>query len=210
MVHLIPTGKRLSLSLAALSLFITCTYAQNPASSGQCAVSSSPPQVRSEGLTEKVGNILFQCSNYPASAVISGNISLFFPVSVTNQIGSNNNNALDAVLSIDSGSGLTPTAVPGTISGNEITFQGVSVTVPANGAFNLQISSVRIAAYQFGLSVPQSIDVSISSPFPINQSQVAVAYTQEGLYATLYSTGITCVGSPLPTTVTVSNLFAAQ
>jgi uncharacterized protein (TIGR03437 family) len=166
--------------------------------------------VRSEGLTEKVGNLVFQCSNYPASAVVSGNISLFFPVSVTNQIGPNNNNAVDAVLSINSGSGFIPTSVPGTISGNEITFQGVSVTVPANGAFNLQISNVRVAAYQFGLSGPQSIDVSISSPFPIGQSQIAVAYAQEGLYATLYSTGITCVGSPLPTTVTVSNLFAAN
>jgi len=209
MVHLIPTGKRLRLALAAISLFIPSIYAQNPASAGQCAVSSVPTQIRTEGLTEKVGNIFLQCSGYPASTAVSGSLTLFFPVSVTNQIGPNNN-ALDAVLSLNTGSGFTPTATPGIISGNNITFQGISVPVPASGAFSLQISSVRVAAYQFGLSGPQAIDVSISSPFPINQSQIAVAYAQSGLYATLYSTGITCVGSPLPTTVTVSNLFTAK
>src|ERR1700689_1547018 len=102
MVHLIPTGERLVLALAAVTLLIPSIYAQNPASSGQCLVSSVPTQVRTEGFTEKVGNILLQCSNYPASAVVSGNLTLFFPVSVTNQIGPNNN-ALDAVLSLNTG-----------------------------------------------------------------------------------------------------------
>lgn len=209
MVHLIPTGKRLCLALAAVSLLIPNIFAQNPASTGQCLVSSAPTQVRTEGLTERVGNLLLQCSNYPASTVVSGNLTLFFPVSVTNQIGPTNN-ALDAVLSLNTGSGFTPTATPGIVSGNNITFQGIGVPVPTSGAFSLQVSNVRLAAYQFGLSGPQAINVSISSPFPINQSQIAVAYAQSGLYATLYSTGITCVGSPLPTTVTVSNLFTAQ
>ena len=209
MALLIPNGKRLSLSLAALSLSICTTYAQTPASSGQCTVSTVPVQVRAEGLTERLGNIIFQCSNYPASAVVSGNLTLFLPVSITNRIDANNN-ALDAVLLVDSGSGFTPTGIPGKIGGNNITFQGLSVTVPASGAFNLEISSVRVAAYQFAFSGQQSINASISSPFPIPQSTVAVAYVQTGLYATLYSTGIACVGSPVPSTISLANLFAAQ
>ena len=164
MALLIPNGKRLSLSLAALSLSICTTYAQTPASSGQCTVSTVPVQVRAEGLTERLGNIIFQCSNYPASAVVSGNLTLFLPVSITNRIDANNN-ALDAVLLVDSGSGFTPTGIPGKIGGNNITFQGLSVTVPASGAFNLEISSVRVAAYQFAFSGQQSINASISSPF---------------------------------------------
>jgi uncharacterized protein (TIGR03437 family) len=209
MVLLIPNGKRLSLSLAAISLSICATYAQSPVSSGQCTVSSVPSQVRAEGLTERLGNIIFQCSNYPASAVVSGNLTVFLPVAITNRIDANNN-ALDAVLLVDSGSGFTPTGIAGKIAGNNIAFQGLSVTVPASGAFNLEISSVRIAAYQFGFSAPQSINANISGPFPLAQSTIAAAYVQTGLYATLYSTGITCVGSPVPSTVTLSNLFAAQ
>jgi uncharacterized protein (TIGR03437 family) len=209
MVLLIPNGKRLSWSLAAVFLSICTTYAQTPASSGQCTVSAVPPQVRAEGLTEQLGNIILQCSNYPASAVVSGNLTVFVPVSITNRIDANNN-ALDAVLLVDSGSGLMPTGIPGKIAGNNITFQGLNVTVPASGAFNLEISSVRIAAYQFAFSAPQSINASISGPFTLAQSTVAAAYVQTGLYATLYNTGITCVGSPVPSTVTLSNLFAAQ
>jgi len=209
MVHLIPKSKHVIFLLAVLTLLISNTYAQSPASAGQCAVSSVPPQVRAEGLTERLGTVVLQCSGYSPAAVISGNLSLFFPVSVTNRVDANNN-ALDAVLSLNTGSGFVPTSIPGNINGREITFQGLSVTVPASGQFSLQVSSVRGAAYQFGLSGPQSIDASISSPFPINQSQIVVAYAQTGLYATLYSTGITCVGSPVPAAITLANLFAAQ
>jgi uncharacterized protein (TIGR03437 family) len=156
-----------------------------------------------------LGNIIFQCSNYPAAAVVSGNLTLFLPVSITNRIDANNN-ALDAVLLVDSGSGFTPTGIAGKIGGNNITFQGLNVTVPASGAFNLEISSVRIAAYQFAFAAPQSITAGISGPLPVTQSTIAVAYVQTGLYATLYNTGITCVGSPVPSTITLSNLFAAH
>src|SRR5580692_1369730 len=183
MVLLIPNGKRLSWSLAAVFLSICTTYAQTPTSSGQCTVSTIPPQVRAEGLAERLGNIIFQCSNYPASAVVSGNLTLFLPVSVSNRIDANNN-ALDAVLLVDSGGGFTPTGIPGKIAGNSIAFQGLTLTVPASGAFNLEISSVRIAAYQFAFSGQSSINASISSPFPLTQSTVAVAYVQTGLYAT--------------------------
>src|ERR1700733_9369398 len=186
MVLLIPNGKRLSWSLAAVFLSICTTYAQTPASSGQCTVSAVPPQVRAEGLTEQLGNIILQCSNYPASAVVSGNLTVFVPVSITNRIDANNN-ALDAVLLVDSGSGLMPTGIPGKIAGNNITFQGLNVTVPASGAFNLEISSVRIAANQFAFSAPQSINANISGALPLTQSSIAVAYVQTGLYATLYN-----------------------
>jgi uncharacterized protein (TIGR03437 family) len=209
MALLIPNGKRLSLSLAAISLSICATYAQSPASSGQCTVSSVPAQVRAEGLTERLGNIIFQCSNYPAAAVVSGNLTVFLPVGITNRIDANHN-ALDAVLLVDTGSGFTPTGIPGNIGGNDIAFQGLNVTVPASGAFNLEISSVRIAAYQFAFSGQPSINASISSPFTLTQSTVAVAYVQTGLYATLYSTGIACVGSPVPSAISLANLFAAK
>src|SRR5580692_3994012 len=162
MVHLIPIGKRLCLPLAALSLFITNTYAQSPTSVGQCVVSSTPTQVRAEGLTERLGSVVLQCAGYTPAAVISGNLTLFYPVAVTNQVDANNN-ALDAVVLLNTGNGFTPTSVPGKIAGNNITFQGLSVTVPAGGQFTLEVSNVRGAAYQLGLFAPQSINASISS-----------------------------------------------
>src|SRR5207237_7068708 len=44
---------------------------------------------------------------------------------------------------------------------------------------------------------------------PLDQAQAIVAYAQTSLTTTLYSTGITCAGSPAPSAFTLSNLFAA-
>src|SRR6202011_1080609 len=48
-----------------------------------------------------------------------------------------------------------------------------------------------------------------TSSIQVNQSQLIVAYPQTGLQASLYSAGITCIGSPLPTTFSLTNLFSA-
>jgi uncharacterized protein (TIGR03437 family) len=164
--------------------------------------------VRGEGLTERFGSIVFQCSGFVPSSTVSGNITAFLTVSVTNRVDANNN-ALDAVLSVDTGGGLTPTAIPGKIAGNNITFQGLSIAVPANGNFNVQISNIRGAAFQSGPTAPHQLNVLISAPFAVNQSSVTVASVQTGLFSTQNSAGIYCVGSPVPSTVTMSNLFSA-
>jgi uncharacterized protein (TIGR03437 family) len=164
--------------------------------------------VRGEGLTERFGAIVFQCSGFITSSTVSGNITVFLPVSVTNRVD-NNNNALDAVLSVDTGGGFTPTAIAGKIAGNNITFPGLTLVVPANGNFNVQISNIRGAAFQSGLTAPHQLNALISAPFALNQSSVTVANVQTGLFGTQNSAGIYCVGSPVPSTITMSNLFSA-
>src|SRR5215469_16810315 len=208
MVRPILPGKRLCWLLAALSCSFFSAYAQTSPASGNCAVSASPTQVRGEGLTERFGAIVFQCSGFIPSSTISGNITVFLPVSVTNRVD-NNNNALDTVLSVDTGGGLTPTAIAGKIAGNNITFQGLSIVIPANGNFNVQISNIRGAAFQSGLTVAHQLNAQISAPFVLNQSSVTVASVQTGLFSTQNSAGIYCVGSPVPSTITMSNLFSA-
>ena len=166
-----------------------------------------PPQVRAEGLTERIGDLSLQCTGSTPNAVLTGNLTLFLPVSVTNRVDSNNQ-AQDAVLSVDYGTGFTPTATRGTVSGNNISFNGISVTVPANGNFNLKISNVRIAANQGNSFAPQPISASISSFIPIDRPQVVVAYSQTGLYSLNSDTKITCSGSPVPSTIDLADLFS--
>ena len=86
--------------LAILSFSFFSTYAQTSAASGNCAVFAAPAQVRGEGLTERLGAIQFQCSGFIPSSTVSGNITIFLPVSVTNRVDTNNN-AVDAVLAVD-------------------------------------------------------------------------------------------------------------
>jgi uncharacterized protein (TIGR03437 family) len=207
MEHLILRGKGLRWLLAILSYSFLSAYAQSPSTVGSCAVFASPAQVRGEGLTERFGSILFECSGFIPSSTVSGNLTIFLPVSVTNRVDTNNN-ALDAVLAVDTGGGLTPTAIAGNIAGNNISFRGLSVVVPANGNFNVQIANIRGAAYQSGLAVAHQLNAQISAPFVLTQTAVTVASVQAGLYSTQNSAGIYCVGSPVPSALTMSNLFS--
>src|ERR1700674_5086600 len=103
---LIRTGRRL-IAPALFFLSACATSAQTLPFSGRCAVASVPVQVRSEGVTERLGDIQLQCSGSNPGTVLSGNLTLFFPVSVTNRVDTNNLTR-DAAVSVDYGSGFVP------------------------------------------------------------------------------------------------------
>ncbi len=206
------SGLLARLPLLILTSGICATYAQTLPVSGRCAVTAVPTQVRAEGITERMGDIILQCSGSNPGAVLSGNLSVILPVSVTNRVDSSNLTQ-DAVLSVDYGSGFVPTGVPGQVTNSMITFNGISLTVPSSGKLNIKISNIRADVYQGGTLSPQPVfaQLAFSTPssIPIDQSRPVVANPQVGLYTSLYNTGITCTGSPLPSTLSVSNLFAA-
>jgi uncharacterized protein (TIGR03437 family) len=207
-------SKRTLQILTVLSFTFCAAFAQTEPFSGRCLATSSPTLVRAEGLTERLGDIQLQCSGSVPGAVFANNLTLFLPVSVTNRVDANNLTR-DTVLSVDYGSGFIPTAIAGQISNRNITFNGLNFAVPASGNLNLKISNLRAAVNQLApvayaaLLAPTPVTISISSSFPIDQAQLIVAYAQVGLLATLYSTGITCYGSPVPETISLANLFAA-
>src|ERR1019366_4131574 len=210
MKHLMVNGKRTFLSICLLQISLCVTFGQQPSSTARCQVSTSPPLVRAEGLTERLGDIVLQCSGAVPGTLFSGNVTVIFPVSVTNRVDANNLTR-DAVVSVDLGSGFVPTAIAGQVSGNSISFNGISYTAPASGNVNLRISGVRAAMNQLGLTsaVPATVTAFLSSSLAVDQSQLVVAYSQAGLLSSLSNTTITCVGSPAPGTFDLPNLFAA-
>jgi len=173
-----------------------------------CSVFTSPPQIRSEGLTERVGDLQLQCSFATPPASLTGNLTVFLPVQVTNAVDSNSV-AADAVLSVNTGSGYVPTSTPALVNSNSVAFYGINVPVPSNGQLSLKISGIRINATQVTGGGAAPVYASISFVIPVNQAQIIVAYAQRSLYSTTYATGITCYGSPLPSSITLTNLFSA-
>ena len=201
----IPGKLAMFRSLTLIFLAIGCSYAQTVPGS-HCQVSAVPTQVRTEGLTERMGDIILQCSGSNPGTALTANLTIYLPIQVTNRVNSNNQ-AVDATVSVDYGSGYTATPISGQVSPAGIAFNGVSLMAPANGSFNLKVSGIRAAVFQGNGGSTQSVVASLSFGLPLDQSQVVVAYAQRGLFATLYQAGITCVGSPLPSTVSVSSLF---
>jgi len=150
-----------------------------------------------------MGDILIQCSGSTAGAVLTGNLTVALPVIVTNRVGPGNL-ATDSVVFADLGTGFTPLPLTAQISGNLVVVNGLSITVPASGAFGLRISNIRATMNQFSgfpsLTTPVNATLTFAGgSIPINQSFVTVANVQSGVLATLYNHGaITCSGSPVP------------
>ncbi|HXK07146.1 MAG TPA: hypothetical protein VMS37_32420, partial [Verrucomicrobiae bacterium] len=145
--------------------------------------------MRYEGLTERFGDIVLVCSGAAPGTMLTGNVTLYFPVAITNRIDANSQTR-DAVLSVDTGSGFAPSSIAGLVAQNSISFNGLSFAAPT-GSINLKVSGVRGAVSNLG-KIPQTqVVASISSPLLVNQASVIVGYTAGGLTATLYSTGIT-------------------
>ena len=192
--------KRAFLLVALFALAAGSIFAQTPSS---CVVSGVPLQVRAEGLTERMGDILLQCSGSNPGTVLSGNLTVYLPVGITNRVDGNNR-TVDTVLFVNYGSGFVPSGT-GQVDGGSITFNGISFTVPPSGNLTIKISNIRAAA---GALTQVMASIS-SSSIPLSQTQVIVARSQTSLFATLDSSDIPCTGSPLASTTSLSTLFAA-
>src|SRR5215211_3974389 len=120
---LIRNGKRALAYAFLLNVFVCATFAQTSGFNGRCQATSTPLQVRSEGVAERLGDIQLFCSGGTPGTAFTGNVILFFPISVTNRVDTANLTR-DAVVSIDLGGGYVPTAVAGQVSGNNISFNG--------------------------------------------------------------------------------------
>ena len=199
-----PIGKRAVLLAALFALAMGPTFAQTQPA---CVTSGVPVQVRAEGLTERIGDILLQCSGYNAGAVLSGNLTIFLPAGITNRVDANNQTQ-DAVLFVNYGSGFVPTGIAGLVAAGSMAFNGISFTVPPSGSLSLKISNIRVAV---GAAAPVTAYIS-SSSLPISQSQMGmvVAYPRTSLFATVYGADVPCTGSALASTTSLSALFAAR
>lgn len=204
-------GNRLS---GLIFLFFVLTHIASSQSTPLiCTPSAVPTLVRSEGLAERMGDILLSCSGGTAGQVITGNLTVFLSVNITNRLSADN--STDAFLSIDTGLPSISMVFAGQlVAQNAVAFNGLSFTIPPSQTVRFRITNLRGAANQQNLSLPQQpilAAVALNGPtgVTVNNSQFTVALPQRGLLATFSSTGVRCTGSPLPGTVNLANLFAA-
>jgi uncharacterized protein (TIGR03437 family) len=167
-----------------------------------CNSIAVPPIVHTEGITERIGDIVLNCSGGTPAARITGNLSIFLSVNITNRVAGNT--VTDVVFTVDNGSGPQPVSVPGTITGpSSLVYNGVNFTLSPTGTATLRIANIRAAADQLTPLANNSIQAFIgfnsASLISLTDTQVAVAKPQPGLYGS-FSSKIICGpnGSPLP------------
>lgn len=172
-----------------------------------CAVSAVPAVVHSEGLTEQMGDINLLCTGTPG-APVTGSLTVYLPINITNRIGSNGYST-DAMLNIVSGNTIVNSGVSGLVTNQSISFNGFQFTFPASGSVSVVVNDLRADANQLGLQQNNPIVAYLSSSLQIENNPVIVAFAQQGLLATSMDSGVTCVGSAAPSTVSLTNLFSA-
>jgi uncharacterized protein (TIGR03437 family) len=175
-----------------------------------CATSAVPPTVRAEGIAERTGDILLSCSGGQPGAQVAGNIIVSLNVNVTNHILADG--TLDVLLRINDGSSTT-TMNARQYTNNAVAFNGVVFNISPQGTADFRIVNLRGNASQVVSVSNASISATISftgSGIAVPNSTFLVAVPQRALLAS--STGrLRCgpQGSPLPGTLTLTNMVSA-
>jgi len=248
--------RRSILALAVLALFVGLASAQVGTSTGSalgtalsCTANVAvPPQLRAEGVTELIGDIVLTCTGgfAPASGaqVPTANITISLGTNVTSRILNSTGNVSEALLLIDepgsaltgagpllgqsvcssatigagvggcgpyyynpalgypvtAAGGTTPGAnvYSGTVSGNQVTFNGIPVLAPVTGGLSrvYRITNIRANAAGVGslglagtTPLNASIAISGSSSLPVTNPVLVTGFIQNGLGTSLRNSG---------------------
>lgn len=184
--------------------------------SPSCIVTAVPTVVRSEGVAERLGDIVLSCTGTPGREV-TGSLTIFINTTVTNRI-TTDSGSLDVQLTVNNA--LSPARA--TLAGsNQVAFNALTFTFSSAGTAELRISNIRGDA-SFGGASPgfgggtffpgQAIIAQLAfNPAGLinfTRTQFEVGTPQRGLYATSTSRTVPSqIGSPLPESVTFSGFI---
>src|ERR1051326_1664636 len=198
-----------SFFLGVAILTIASAYAQSP--NVFCVTSAKPLILRSEGLAERVGEIVYDCSGQPGTQV-TANLTLSLNVNMTNRLSSGNT-LTGIILTIDTGSGPQAQPIlPVLMSPGALVFNGLSFTLSQRGTAQLVVADIRANPTQAGANVPLLAFLGVShTSLALTSATVNVGNPQRGLFSSL-SSRIVCTqaGSPLPDTISFSNLVTGH
>ncbi|HYL36854.1 MAG TPA: IPT/TIG domain-containing protein [Bryobacteraceae bacterium] len=184
-------------------LFAAFATAQVSPVNLNCNVLTFHPVIRAEGITERTGDIVISCSGGSAGARVTGNMTLFLPVNITNRVAANSNVVTDLVFTADNGSGPQPVNVSGMLAGPAtLVFNGLSFTLSSAGSAVLRLANLRVAANQLSAFPNNTLIGQMSfdaSNVLLPGNPFALGAAQAGLF-TAFSSKIVCApkGSPLP------------
>jgi uncharacterized protein (TIGR03437 family) len=163
-----------------------------------CSTTSATTIVRAEGLTERIGDIVFNCTGVP-STTLSVNLSIQMNTSITNRISSGSI-VTGTVITVDNGSG--PQAIPVQpllLTPSTLVWNGVPLTYSAQGVLAIRIADIRVNANQIGQGGQIVATLGSNGSILITQSALVVGVPRTSLYVG-YSADLICAqyGSPLP------------
>ena len=183
---------------ASLALAASTASAQN--SILTCQATVNPILVRGEGLTERMGDILLQCSGGNPGAGIAGNLTIFLSVPMTNRVDANG--YTDLRLTIDNGSGPLPANSRASyLTPSSLSFSGLAFTLSPSGGVAIRLSNLRGAANQAGVNSVRQVTASLSfnagALISFSNNVFPVATVVRSLYSS-YTSRLICTQTGTP------------
>ncbi len=200
-----------------LSLLLAGVCSHLEAATLNCSPSASPQIVHGEGITERAGDMVFNCSGGTPNATLNVSLFIFLNVDITNRLASASSSTLTGILfTADNGSGPQAITSPATLSGpGTLVFNGATFTLSATGSVTLRLAGLRGAANELDFDRTKSMQVLIglnpSNALTLPTDQLLVGEPQHGLYVA-FSGELVCSqsGSPLAQNVASFASFLAS
>src|SRR5258708_21361280 len=186
-------------------VLISGAYAQTP--NTVCVTSATPLVVRSEGLSERAGQILYDCTGTP-NTQIQVNLAIALNVNITNRLSSGNT-LTGIIFTIDTGSGPQAVTIPPLLQApGTLVYNGVNFTLSPTGKARLNINNIRGNATQIGPFAAIIANLGVNGNLLLTIAFVVVRNPQRSLFSSL-SGRLVCAqsGAKLPDTITFSSLI---
>lgn len=196
--------------LVALGLLAGWTAsAQTTAICNTAATVAAP--VNSTGLTEKVGDIVITCSGGTVGATLIGALYISLNTNITNSLDASGN--LQNITFSSTGATVTTTSLVQS-SATTLQYSNFSYVIPGPSTtpVTLRVSGIRVAVapLQTGGTTPLVTATIAAAGVSLAGTVVNVGIGTGAILSSTENNGISCAGSPLPSTVTFSGFIAAQ
>ena len=195
------------------SMILVATVVASSAQTGSvtCQVTAVPPLLRAEGITERLGDIVFTCSG-TANRAVSGALTINLNAPVTNRLSGTN---LDVVATINQG-GITST-LPVTARlqlTNQVVFDAFNFNLGPTGSAELHITNIRVDVSQLGGALLREVVAQLAFNPPgilnLTASNLPVGVVNRGMYVTsLLRLVGSQLGSRLPESLTFNAFINA-
>ncbi|MEZ5402266.1 MAG: hypothetical protein R2729_21510 [Bryobacteraceae bacterium] len=196
---------RFLVSLTAISAFGLTAFAQGVQL--VCEATADPRQIRLEGVTEPLGEIVIRCSGVPG-ATVSGSLTLGVSAPVTNRV--DDNGRIDAMLIAETASGqIDVGGRPLLLGRNNIAFNAYNFAVPANGLTSFRIANILVDPGLRTEQVRVTFTTSGLTGLGIRNNPVVAGVPLPGLLTNGSAARIVCTGSPFPDDANFAGFFNA-
>ena len=173
-----------------------------------CDATAEPLQVRAEGLSERLGEIVLTCAG-PATGTVSTSLTLGLSTALTNKISGDYLQGAQVVAQTAAGE-QTLVSTGLLVSPTVVVFGSFSFTMPPSGLTSFIIRGLRVAAPSTE-NTPITVRISTNgqTSIGVRNNPVTAGVSKRGLLASGTSTRIVCTGSNLPEEISFGSLVNA-